>query len=32
MIPGRRPHMEGACLSGIRAANEILADIKAGAL
>ena len=24
--------MEGACLSGIRAANEILADVKAGAL
>ena len=24
--------MEGACLSGIRAANEILADIKSGAL
>jgi monoamine oxidase len=24
--------MEGACLSGIRAANELLADIKAGAL
>ena len=24
--------MEGACLSGIRAANEVLADVKAGAL
>jgi monoamine oxidase len=25
-------YMEGACLSGIRAANEVLADIKAGLL
>jgi len=27
-----RGFMEGACLSGIRAANELLADVKAGAL
>jgi monoamine oxidase len=24
--------MEGACLSGIRAANEVLADVKAGVI